>query len=170
MAALNKELLLRTMEEIEKFPETHDQGGWFKPLDLPVPSKDGELCNTTFCLAGHAAVLSGASHPEPAEWVAQHGFEERRRSEWLVNPETRESFVCLEFNDVIAAEAAGAIAVQDYAREVLGLEPWEADALFYFYGSRADLRTRVEGIIHDREQRENRASMVTVPALETDVI
>lgn len=42
----NVDLLKRTLDQIVKFPETHSQGTWH--------------CETTMCIAGHAAVLAGA--------------------------------------------------------------------------------------------------------------
>lgn len=42
----NVDLLKRTLDQIVKFPEKHSQDTWH--------------CETTMCIAGHAAVLAGA--------------------------------------------------------------------------------------------------------------
>lgn len=42
----NVQLLKKTLEQILKFPETHNQEDWH--------------CGTTMCIAGHAAVMAGA--------------------------------------------------------------------------------------------------------------
>lgn len=144
--ALNRDLLFRTLEEIEKFPETHDQNGWFKPVERPVPSKDGELCNTSFCFAGHAAVLDGVAHPEPEERLGK-AFRVRQRADWYVQPETRESIMCEDYEAVLAAQEAGAVSIETYARGLLGLTFDQKEELFYCYGGHVELREIVERFI-----------------------
>jgi len=145
--ALNRDLLFRTLEEIEKFPETHDQNGWFKPVANPVASKDGELCNTSFCFAGHAAVLNGVAHPEPEEWVRTKAFRARQRADWYVHPETRESILCEDYEATIVARDAGAVSIEIYAQQILGLTYDQKEQLFYCYGGHAELRAIVEEFI-----------------------
>lgn len=143
---LNKDLLLAVMEEIEKFPETHNQDAWFRSLDQPVPSKDGELCDTSFCFAGHAAILSGAASPVAGRstWA---GRPDRFRPDWWVDPATGEAVMLFDHDDYLAAKARGAVSVANYARRVLGLTLGQATALFHSFGGHAELREIVERYI-----------------------
>jgi len=144
--ALNKGLLLAVMEEIEKFPETHNQDAWFRTLGQPVPSKNGELCDTSFCFAGHAAILSGAASPVAGRptWGTTIA---RSRPDWWVDPATGKAVMLFDHDDYVAAVARGAVSVANYARRVLGLTPLQASALFHSFGGHAELRAIVEEFI-----------------------
>lgn len=95
-------LLEDTMALIEAHPEQHDQAHWFADMQ----SHD---CETTFCFAGHAAILSGAQPPNDGQ-------------SWYVDPET--GLAVLYGTD-------GAQHVMVYAQNKLGLTDVQADKLFH---------------------------------------
>lgn len=67
----HNELLERVMAHIEAHPDQHSQGSYFTPT----------ACGTTYCFAGHAAVMSGA---EPPTFHAGKS--------WFVSNDTLKSF------------------------------------------------------------------------------
>jgi hypothetical protein len=101
--ARNLDLLERTMAHIEAHPEQHDQGSWIN------------ACGTTFCFAGHAALLAGASKP-----LSENGF----GNGWFVDTVTSTSRALSSYWDV---DEDG---VREFARRSLGLSEDEADVLF----------------------------------------
>jgi len=150
----NKELLLAVLEEIEKFPETHYQARWFKPLATPVPGPKGELCGTAYCFAGHAAVMSGAEVPPVAKLEAR-GLD-ASEVDWYVDPKTLASTL-VHF----ASETAASVPVEHYAKDILRLDPESANCLFTARNSREILRELVEHIIeHGRVSSWERTKML----------
>lgn len=143
--AVDVELLRKVMEEIEKFPETHNQGSWFMPLAKPVPSKDGELCKTAFCFAGHAAVLSGVAVPDYRKSAGVGEFP--GGLEWGVFPDTLMSVLVNDYEGEELPE--GAVKIHLYAAELLGLDANTAGRLFAGRNSRGALRMMVEHIIEN---------------------
>lgn len=83
----NLELLKKTRDHVKAFPTTHDQGTWY--------------CDTSACIAGHAALLDGATLGRIGAGMLTLRFEGRI---------------------VVASE---------FAKERLGLTWAEADYLFY---------------------------------------
>ncbi|MFE0101205.1 hypothetical protein [Streptomyces sp. NPDC059009] len=57
--ARNTELLVKIRDMIREHPEQHDQDHWAKRTS----------CGTTYCIAGWAAVLTGAQ----LDWIPVHG-------------------------------------------------------------------------------------------------
>lgn len=112
---LNAELLDATMTTIERDPEHHDQSHWARNVTSPD-------CQTTFCFAGHAAILAGAQPP------AHDGT-------WYVDPETGLS---VSFFEPTSEHVA------DYAQKKLGLTDGQADKLFHGANTIPQLRAIVD--------------------------
>lgn len=64
---INAKLAEKVLDQIELYPETHDQHQWiedgwasdkFTPADFQALCKNGLDCGTTACIAGHASLLA----------------------------------------------------------------------------------------------------------------
>ncbi|AZM51806.1 hypothetical protein DMA15_03740 [Streptomyces sp. WAC 01529] len=93
---INTDLLIKIRDKIREHPEQHDQAHWARRTS----------CGTTYCIAGWAAVLSGARLDWSDHWTDQ--YEGGARAD-TVN--------------------SGAETIDDYAQRVLGLDN-EQCALF----------------------------------------
>ena len=112
--AFNLELAERALKNIETFPETWDQTDW--------------RCGTTYCFAGHVAMLAGAT------WVNDS------RPDDVTTPDGREMLV-----DEYALEALG---IQKYDEH-----PWPKTAhsraymsLFFCPTDFVELKRRVAAV------------------------
>lgn len=72
----NIELLRKTKEHMLANPERHNQGTWISYPDSARPPYN--MCHTSMCTAGHAAVLAGAQIPT---------FDEYLNVGWVLNEE-----------------------------------------------------------------------------------
>lgn len=97
-------LLEGALIHIKEHPEEWNQGYWGLTT----------MCGTTFCLAGHVAILAGAEAPKN---ISTLDF-------WKVNPDGS-LYLCGP--DDWSSEA---MHVSLYAREALGLTQEQAEALF----------------------------------------
>lgn len=61
MAEKNLKLLRETLEFIKKNPARHNQGAWVAATDDDTGDVVNELCETSMCFAGHAALLAGGT-------------------------------------------------------------------------------------------------------------
>lgn len=98
----NIALLKTTLDFIQANPDKHDQADWVEV----------NRCGTTMCFAGHAAALSGAEVPKD-------------NKAWRLNPDG--SLVERDEN----GRRTGGILIEDYARELLGMNYDEASFIFY---------------------------------------
>lgn len=101
----NIELIDAVELEIRDNPENWSQDWW------NAGSPDANLCSTTFCFAGHAALLSGAERPRFSDFL------------WEVDPDTGKS--------VNRPHSRTAVHVAEYAAEKLGLTDAERKELFH---------------------------------------
>ena len=115
------DLVLDVIEHEEKRPEGvgWDQREWVRS----VLDEDRNMCGTALCFAGWAAYLNGYTEPV----VEQFGVDRARFVEVdaLRNPATGET---LRWNEI-----------SSFARERLGLNYREADALFFGGNDLSDL-------------------------------
>lgn len=86
---------------------------------------DENMCSTSFCVAGHAAVMSGAALPK--YWF----------DEWTVDPATGESFGVWNSDRVM---------VSQYAQAKLGLTDGERLDLFYGLNTLNEVQKIMHGI------------------------
>jgi len=101
VSKLNVDLMLAVRDQVTMHPETHDQFMWARKTE----------CGTTYCIAGWAAVLSG----QQLLWelAGEAGDEE---AGWIriIGPR---------------GPTAGR-SISTFARDELGLTPYEAGELF----------------------------------------
>lgn len=115
----NIELLRKTKEHMQANPERHNQGTW-----IAFPGgHNGNMCHTTMCTAGHAAVLAGAEIPNLGQYLEVG---------WTLNKEGR-----LDYNGV---------GVATWAEQQLGLTGDEYSYLFYCM-DKEDLFPRIDQLI-----------------------
>lgn len=115
---IDLDLLEAAMSEIEQNPEHHDQQAWSKN----VLNRD---CQTTFCYAGHVAILAGAQPPTDALMGWYVDFESNTTQPWSVR---------------------SALFVGEYAQKKLGITEKDADALFHGAATIPQLRVMVDRI------------------------
>jgi len=108
-------LLEATMLLIEEHPEQHDQAHW-------VWNAQAAECETTYCFAGHAALLAGAEPPA-------------RSGSWFVDERT---------GRLAVFGAPHAKPVADFAQGKLGLTEGQADKLFHGANTIPQLRALVD--------------------------
>ncbi|WP_055566013.1 hypothetical protein [Streptomyces atriruber] len=95
---INVDLLLEIREQITSHPETHDQEQWGKRTG----------CGTTHCIAGWAAVLTGAA----LAWTDAADLDDINGDEVVTYADDHEN-------------------PSVYAQRVIGLPPGEVIGLFY---------------------------------------
>jgi len=101
VSKLNVDLMLAVRDQVTMHPETHDQFMWARKTE----------CGTTYCIAGWAAVLSG----QQLLWErADKGAYEE--AFWI--------------QATPSAEPAARRFISGFARDALGLTPYEAAKLF----------------------------------------
>jgi|SRR5688500_1023583 len=115
----NIELLKKTKEHMQANPEKHNQGTW---ISFPSYSSSN-LCHTTMCTAGHAAVLAGAEVPNSGEH-AQMG--------WTLNQEGKLDY----YGDNVAT----------WASDKLGLNEEEYNYLFFSL-DKEELFARIDQVL-----------------------
>lgn len=129
---VNIDLLEATMQAIEANPDAHDQDDWYY---------HGE-CGTTYCFAGHAALLAGAPQPPDAE----------NNLSWRVPPELLGSRLVDDGIQLYVASALGRdglLSVQDFAFISLGINTAQRQYLFTSAETPQELRTLVDLIKAD---------------------
>ena len=79
----NTELFYRIADEIELFPASYNQGAWGVELEK---KKTAAACGTAFCIAGHAAHLTGWQ-PTEDSWDGSPNWEAvvRPKKPWTEN-------------------------------------------------------------------------------------
>ncbi|MFC3504473.1 hypothetical protein ACFOOK_26375 [Micromonospora krabiensis] len=102
----------------------HRQGEWLDVVDPFADMDEPTACGTAMCLAGFAAVRAGAEIPKP-QWNS--ACQEWEMPYWDLDPETGR----LDEDGVTVAR---------FARERLGLDEDQADALFSGSNTLPDLR------------------------------
>lgn len=115
---INTALLEQTMSFIETHPHDHDQNWW--------------RCGTARCFAGWASFLAGgrfvSSEHDKTHIVASNGVKNFRAS-------------------TIRTPEGDLLHVGDHAVIVLGMDDFDADALFSPDNSIADLRRMVDNLV-----------------------
>ncbi len=127
----NIQLLRQTMKHILANPQNHNQETWFSP---DYGAEDVNMCNTTMCFAGHAAVLAGGQTPNPktfdGDWYLKLDGTLSNQNEYVTSLyEDTEQQV---------------LRVSKWAQRKLGLNPYEYEYLFMFMGDAEDVADRVE--------------------------
>lgn len=146
--ARNTELLLTVLEHIESHQEQWNQGNWFTRFAPDESDAEATACKTSFCYAGHVAVLEGAKTPttdhswgvapnlEPVRWV------DSRAGCGVPHCES-----CNGNQQLYDAMPEGTVHVSTFARERLGLTEEEGEVLFDGGNTLEELRVIVEGFI-----------------------
>jgi hypothetical protein len=117
----NIELLKKTKEHMQSNPDKHDQGTW---ISFPYASSPmSNMCHTTMCTAGHAAVMAGAEIPT---------FEQYLELGWTLNSEGK--------MDYYGEGVAG------WAGDKLGLNDDEYDYLFFSL-DKEELFARIDQVL-----------------------
>lgn len=98
-------LLEGALIHIKEHPEEWNQGYWGRTT----------ACGTTFCLAGHVAILAGAEAPKN---ISTLDF-------WRVRPDGSFYSCCPE-----SGSSLNTLHVSDYATQALGLTKGQTTALF----------------------------------------
>lgn len=98
---LNLDVIQKTHDLVTAHPEKFFMGGWLHEQY----DDDNNLCGTTACVAGHAAIISGRVKVD------------------LRTPEHSEAYYKITFLDDVYWDGAG--------RKALGISSRMADALFY---------------------------------------
>lgn len=114
----NIPLLRKTLEYIEEHPHEWDQDSW---------AEKWPGCGTTMCVAGTATYLSGAD----LVWTRNEGGR-------------------ISFDEAVLCQTPDGLHrdIEDYATELLGLTPGQANAIFYSNPANpAKLRELVEKVI-----------------------
>jgi hypothetical protein len=117
----NIELLKKTKEYMQANPEKHNQGTWISFPSASAPLSN--MCHTTMCTAGHAAVLAGAEVPT---------FQEYLEVGWTLNPEGKVDYC----GDGVAT----------WASDRLGLNCDEYDYLFFSL-DKEELFARIDQVL-----------------------
>lgn len=118
----NIELLKKTKEHMLANPEIHSQGTWISfPNDYGL--YNSQMCHTTMCTAGHAAVLAGAEIPTLGQYLDMG---------WTLDEEGKLSY--------------NGLGVASWAEEKLGLTGDEYNYLFFCL-RKEDLFPRIDQII-----------------------
>lgn len=119
-------LLMKTLDRIERFPESFHMGTWMSH-DAEVRRRRGVpegYCGTAACFAGHVTLAAGA----PPQWLYQ--ARDRKLPDWLRK---------------MAREQHGEnIETSLVAIKLLGLTGAQADRLFYTNRWPTALRLRYE--------------------------
>ncbi len=108
----NKELLKQTLQRIKTVPMEYNQGHWVKV-------EEANVCGTTMCFAGHAAILAGAEVPDPKKHVVADWYVAKDDSNSYLNWRQAEAKDCQEYE-----------TVSQFAQRALGLNWDEQDYLF----------------------------------------
>lgn len=99
--------------QLKQHPEQHNQMVWIQFEGKVAPTLVPELtCGSAFCIAGAVVARAGAT----ALWEQQEDYDGDLTNIW-------------NCNTVVAPDGLE-WGVSRYARKVLGLNPWQADALF----------------------------------------
>jgi len=111
----NIQLLQATLDLLKSQPEMHDQSEWigfrgFFDTAEAVESTPN-MCHTTMCTAGHAAAIAGAEVP-----TLKHYY----YNGWRLHPDGK-----------LALKGSGGQGVAVWAADALGVNPEEADYIFY---------------------------------------
>lgn len=130
----NLKLLRETMDWINVHPEQHNQGVW--------GDYDQELCQTSFCFAGHATLLAGGTFDKNVYIEDQ---------DWTVDSETGKH-VQTEYVDVLDEYGEpfdddlkeGTEHVSDFAARKLGLSMEERTYLFSGARSKEELNEAID--------------------------
>lgn len=109
MTDINVPLLRKALEHITEHPEEWRQGDWALRCDQPTEVTNGQgecetFCGTSFCLAGHVAVMTG----HEISWRQNPHATGTSNSFWVV----------------------GGDRISDVARDELGLTERQAESLF----------------------------------------
>jgi hypothetical protein len=124
---INVELLASVLAYIERHPQEHKQQNW---------GERGTSCGTTFCFAGTAALMDGAT----LLW----GKESAANSRELL-------YGVMDYSGQVTS-------VEKYARHELGLTTDEADTLFGGYISLDDIRSYVAMLTKEQRRRDKKAA------------
>lgn len=139
---VNIELLDITMGFIEANPDKWDQSSW--------------RCGTSFCFAGHAALLDGAMLDSPESetlywkttgYASREAYEEDLKY-WngtAFNPEVTDRLV-ENRSDVITLSDDEKTTISEYAQKALGLSNHTAGVLFSGDNTLKELQSMVEMI------------------------
>ena len=155
---LNEDQLRQTLDFITDRPERHQQATWTSTrVRVQDLAAEGWQCNTTGCLAGWAALRNGWLPAPATEWNPE-------LQRWTLAPDGYLYDAAVVPADQLLDLLAGRtdrvpdeVAVQQVAREILGLTEPRARALFYSENTLEQLWTyanrwsegRIE-IPHDR--------------------
>lgn len=132
----NPELLRTAMANILANKKLHSQTSW---IERQYSDDDGEMCGTTMCLAGWAALAAGAEMPPvldkdwDGQWHVDKNGKYRTDDEWV------EEAVYGENPDEIDE-------VWRFASKKLGTDYEEREYLFYFFGDADELASRVDDV------------------------
>lgn len=118
----NIELLRKTKEHMQSNPGLHNQGTWIRFPDSARPPYNN-LCHTSMCTAGHAAVLAGAQVPTYDEYIEMG---------WILNEEGKLAY----YGEGVAG----------WAGTKLGLNECEYDYLF-FCMDKEELFARIDQVL-----------------------
>jgi len=111
--AVNLELLNSTLARIKELPQEYRQSTW-------VSQAENNVCGTTMCFAGHAAVLAGAEIPNPKK----HSI-----VDWFVAEDENNSYLNLDDAYYSNGDTPNQ-HVQDFATKALGLTYKQREYLF----------------------------------------
>lgn len=95
----NIELLRKTKEHMQSNPGLHNQGTWISFSDSARPPYNN-MCHTSMCTAGHAAVLAGAQVPT---------FDEYNEMGWILNDEGKLAY----YGEGVASWAGAKLGLND---------------------------------------------------------
>jgi hypothetical protein len=92
----NIELLRKTREFMEANPRVHNQSTWISFSD----AAESNMCHTTMCTAGHAAVMAGAEVPTYDEYLEMG---------WILNDEGKLAY----YGEGVASWAGAKLGLND---------------------------------------------------------
>lgn len=128
---VNKELLKLTLDTIQAKPSEYYQGTW-------VSTTESNVCGTTMCFAGHAAVLAGAEIPNPKKHYV---------ADWYVGKDGQ----YMNWREAEAANFGDYQSVAVFARNALGLSYEDSDYIFDGDRTEDEIVAAVDDLINDRE-------------------
>lgn len=133
----NPELLRTAMANILKNKKLHSQAAW---IERQYSDDDGEMCGTTMCLAGWAALAAGAEMPPvlDKDWDG----------EWHVDKDGKYR-TADEYSEAVYYSDDNPDEIDEvwrFASKKLGTDYVEREYLFYFFGNADELAERVEDV------------------------
>lgn len=127
----NPELLRNTMATILENRDKHNQGTWISVKYADDSTyEEPNICGTTMCFAGFAAVEAGAESPT-VSYLLQN-------DEWWIKPDGSVG------TDDDYWDSGDVVRVNRWAGEKLGMNPYEREYIFYYFGDADALAERVD--------------------------